>query len=364
VHDPATGEAEESADQALAMARRTGGATELAFALSAKVFLRTGSPNLEERQREAEEFRRAAEATSDLRNLGPAARNIVTVELQAGKRAGFDAARDEMRRRLDPSRSSSHQSMSLSVDAAVALAEGRFDDAKRLGAASRDAASLTNSFNLYYNAVVIGARLEQGRHGQVIPGLERFVETAPRFMQAYRAVLTTAYAEAGRLDAARRALDALAEGGFSGVARGWSFPLALRHLAESCAWLDARDHAVVLERLVAPYSGCLLVAYTGSSIECAADRALGQLLAVQDRLDEAVEHYEAALALETDFGAPALAARTRYWLARALLERAGPGDVARARELARESRAEAQRFGMALLEAHVSTLEEAAREKG
>jgi hypothetical protein len=183
----------------------------------------------------------------------------------------------------------------------------------------------------------------------VILGLERFVETAPRFLQAYRAVLATAYAEAGRLDVARRNLDALAEGDFSCVARDWSYPLALRHLAESCAWLDARDQAVVLERLVAPYAGCLLVAYTGITIEGAADRALGQLLAVQGRLDEAVQRYEAALALETGFGAAALATRTRYWMARALASRGVSGDAARARELATQSQAAARRMGMARL---------------
>jgi len=364
VRDGATGEVEELAEEALAMARRTGGAVELRAALSAKGFLSIGSPDLEERKREAEEHFRAAEATGDLRALGLAARHIGTVELQGGNRSGFDAAREQMRRLGEASRQRSTQSTVLSWDAAVALAEGRFDDAKRLGAASRDAAAGARGFELFYNAVVIGARLEQGRHGQVISGLERFVETAPRWLEAYRAVLATAYAEAGRPDAARRELDALAEGGFSRVARDWSYPLALRHLAESCAWLDARDHALAVERLVAPYSGGLLVAYTGTTIECAADRALGQLLVVQGRLDEAVERYEPALALETAFGTPALAARTRYWMARALVARAAPGDIPRARELAHESRAEARRLGMALLEGHVATLEEAARDKG
>ena len=361
VHDPATGEAQESADRALAMARRTGGTAELTDALLAKGFLRVGSPNLEERKREAEELRRSAEERGDLRALTLASRNLVVIELQSGNRSRFDAAREEMRRLLEASRTRANQSQLLSWDSAVALAEARFDDAKRLGAASRDAAARTSGFNLYYNAAVIGSRLEQGRHGQVIPGLERFVETAPRFLQAYRAVLATAYAESGRLDAARRELDALAEGGFSRVTRDWSYLLSLRHLAESCAWLDARDHAAAIERLVTPYGGCLLVAYYGSTIEGAADRALGQLLAVQGRLDEAVLRYEAALDLETAFGAHALAARTRYWMARALLERAQPGDVARARELARESRGEASRLGMAVLEAHLATLEETAR---
>ena len=355
-------EAEAAAAEALAIARRTGGALELMAALSARSMLQMGSPETEQRSRDADEYIRTAEAVGDLRALALASRNRVTIELQRGDRPKFDSAREETRRLADASRASFSRSTVLSWDAAIALAEGHFDDAKRLGAAARDAAVLTQGFGLYYNAVVIGARLEQGRHAQVIQGLESGVERLPSFLQAYRAVLAGACAESGRLEAARRQLDALAEGAFSRIIHDWSYPLALRHLADCCAWLDARDHAPALERLVAPYSGCLLIAYTGSTIEGAADRALGELLAVQGRFDEAIARYEAALALETAFGAPVLAVRTRYWLARALLQRAGPGDTPRGRALAHESRAEAARLGMAMLEGHAMTLVESARE--
>ncbi|HTO08141.1 MAG TPA: AAA family ATPase [Myxococcota bacterium] len=361
MRDASTGEAEESAEQALAIARLTGGSIELIHALSAKGFLRIGSPDLGERRRDSEELYRAAEATGDLRFLAAAARFSATIELQSGSRSSFEAAKERLRRLADATRSHPMKVYAFAWDAAVALAEGRFDDAKSLGAQSREAARGMGGFELFYIAIVVGARLEQGRHGQVIADLERFVATAPRFLQAYRAVLATACAEAGRLDAARRALDSLVEGGFSRVIRDWSYLLSLRHLAECCAWLDAREHATAIEHLVAPYRGCLLVAYTGSTIECAADRALGQVLAVQGRLDEAIEHYESALVLEAAFGAPALAARTRYWMARAFLARATAGDVTRARELARDSRAEAKRLGMPLLEGHAATVEEAAR---
>jgi class 3 adenylate cyclase len=349
-------ESQADAEEALAIARRTGGAKELAAALSAKGFFLLGSPALEERLGLSRELLAAAEAAGNLRTLALAHRSLVGVELLRGDRVAFDAVRERGNRLARESGARGAQSQVFSWDAAVALAEGRFDDAKRLGAAAREAASRTAGYALFQDVVVVAARLEQGRHAQVIAGLERFVDSAPRWLQVYRAVLAKARAEVGLLDAARRDLDALAADGFAGVARDWSFPLALRHVAETCAWLDAREHAAALLALVEPYAGRFLVGFSSSTIEGAADRALGQLLALQGRLDPAVERHESALALETSFGAPALAARTRYWLARALGERAGAGDAARARALAAEALSEARQFGMALLEQHAASL--------
>ena len=62
----------------------------------------------------------------------------------------------------------------------------------------------------------------------------------------------------------------------------------------------------------------------------AADRYRGMLLGLLGRHDEAVAALAAALALEESVGSPTFTARTRYWLARALLRRDGPGDRERA----------------------------------
>jgi hypothetical protein len=73
------------------------------------------------------------------------------------------------------------------------------------------------------------------------------------------------------------------------------------------------------------------------------------VLAVQGRLDEACAHYEKALALEEGFESWALAARTRFWWARALAERGASGDAAQARELLDACLAKTRAFGMAYL---------------
>ena len=64
-----------------------------------------------------------------------------------------------------------------------------------------------------------------------------------------------------------------------------------------------------------------------------------------------------ALELEEGFRAPVLAARTRYWWARALARRGKPGDPERARVLVTDSLAAARRIGMRSLEREAVVLE-------
>jgi hypothetical protein len=77
---------------------------------------------------------------------------------------------------------------------------------------------------------------------------------------------------------------------------------------------------------------------------------------VQRRYDEAIDRYARALALEEGFGATALAARTRYWWARALLERGASGDSERAQALATECVSMTSALGMAHLESSARAL--------
>jgi hypothetical protein len=170
---------------------------------------------------------------------------------------------------------------------------------------------------------------------------------APRWLQYRRTVLATALAQLERNDDARRELAAfdalkLPQHGF-----GWR--CTLRYLAESAALLADRERAAWVAPLLEPYAGQLLVAYQLYVIEGSADRARGQVAATLGKLDEAIAYYESGLALEESFGAPALAARTRYWLARALATRGTPGDAERARTEAEAARAAAHGFGMVLL---------------
>jgi hypothetical protein len=84
------------------------------------------------------------------------------------------------------------------------------------------------------------------------------------------------------------------------------------------------------------------------------------LLSLLGRHDEAVAALAAGLVLEESVESPPLTARTRYWLARALLERDGSGDRDRATVELGRSIATAEQLGMAGLAATGRGLAEAA----
>ncbi|MEY2434384.1 MAG: hypothetical protein QOC92_4109 [Acidimicrobiaceae bacterium] len=83
--------------------------------------------------------------------------------------------------------------------------------------------------------------------------------------------------------------------------------------------------------------------------EGSVDRARGQCALVFGDLDRAVGLFEAAIALEDGFGAPVLAARTRWWMAKTLLERRASGDRERATDLLTDCEQFTESVGMRLL---------------
>ena len=144
-----------------------------------------------------------------------------------------------------------------------------------------------------------------------------------------------ALAEAGRLAEASAELDRfdeeLSRGGTAGVIAG--APLAIRHLSEVCRRLGRRAEAAAMLTLVEPWGGQVLVSPWALSIEGAADRAIGHLLATLGRIEEADAAYIAAARIEREAGFPPLLARTAYWHAQALLDRDAEGDSQRSRAL-------------------------------
>jgi hypothetical protein len=133
----------------------------------------------------------------------------------------------------------------------------------------------------------------------------------------------------------RRAAEVLDHliGGWTGWARNMNWPLTLAETAETAeivVGLGATEHAERIAEELEPYAGELVV--TGIGILClgAFDRYRGMVLGLLGRHDEAVAALTAALTLEESIESPVLTARTRYWLARALLQRDERGDRERA----------------------------------
>jgi hypothetical protein len=163
-----------------------------------------------------------------------------------------------------------------------------------------------------------------------------------------RASLAVAFCELGRPEEARPFLDELAADGFGSVFR-YDQIMVFGMLAQVCADLGDRQRAAELYDLLIPQAGRLNCTWgigTGPS-----DHHLGLLATTLGEYDRADEHFAEAARFSELVGAPGWLARSRLEWARMLQRRGGPGDQARARELAGQALAAAEELGMARIEA-------------
>jgi hypothetical protein len=248
-------------------------------------------------------------------------------------------------------------STTLIVEAALATANGRFTEGKRLAAeaAAAGGGPPTGIVALGYATQFLAARMEQGRLDEVIAGLSELDQVAIP-LPAWRAMLAGALADAGRHTEAMAELHMLVDDEVTGFPSDFTAPLAIRHLVEASRQLGDSSSAAALLPRVQAWAGQLLLVSVGTSIEGASDRSIGHLLATLGRLDEADHAYTAAARLEHAAGFSPLEARTKYWHGRALLDRDAPGDRRQARALLDEVLDTTHRLDMPLFAEEAASL--------
>ena len=99
------------------------------------------------------------------------------------------------------------------------------------------------------------------------------------------------------------------------LGRDWTYTGTLSRFAELAARFGLADRCAELEPLVTPFDGQFILE-TCIELRCSVAWLLGGLARAQGRRDEAVAHYERALAFETANGAVLMAQRTRADLER------------------------------------------------
>jgi DNA-binding SARP family transcriptional activator len=280
---------------------------------------------------------------------------LVVPALQEGNQAELASVRSRVA--AEPEGWGIHaRSVMHSWDVAGALSRGQFDDAVQL----IDSFPGAPDFVVWWltaEAQRTIAALEQGRHDEQKTTLHQFLSASPE-LTAVRAQLALLHAELGDRCEATRHVEMVRRDQRLDQMAGYA-PVTLRYLAELAARLDHRDLAHDLLPLLSDFAGQMLVSFGGVSIDGAADRAVGQVLLTLDRLDEAVDRLAAAEAFERSFGTDALATRTAYWHARALLRRDGSDDRPGARALLVRASSGARRLGMLQLLEDVNQLLEA-----
>jgi DNA-binding CsgD family transcriptional regulator len=158
-------------------------------------------------------------------------------------------------------------------------------------------------------------------------------------------VLLALLVDAGRLDEAMVLFDQLAADDFGAFPKDNEWLFAISLLSETAVVLDDRASAARLYAQLSPYAG--LVALAASEVTIGpVDRPLGMLAAAVGRVDDAVRHFEAAIAACRRTGARPWLAHSQYHYAVMLARQTRVEDWSYALELATSARVIADQLEM------------------
>ncbi|HXM55031.1 MAG TPA: hypothetical protein VOB72_06545 [Candidatus Dormibacteraeota bacterium] len=239
------------------------------------------------------------------------------------------------------------------VMSAMRLARGgRLADAEAVATAAfeRGVAAGDPDSPAYFGAMLAALRWWQGRAGEIIEQV-RAVSSSPRLGpndHVYVAADATLSACLGDADATEEALARLMGIGLHALPDSSSW-LATQFLVGEAAFLVGDVAAArAVAPLVEPFADLPVLPSVAVVCLGSARRTLGLAAALAGDLDAAVDHLDRAMLANRRLGSRPMAVMTEHTLAAVLRARGGPGDAARASELAERAAASADRLGIAL----------------
>jgi len=233
------------------------------------------------------------------------------------------------------------------------LLDGAFGEVDQQVAAIRATTVGEPSAELGCLAQLGWRNVEIGKASKQADSIARLIPFLPDF-PFLRPQLAWQLAEAGRVSEARDLLDELAPDDFAAAGRGWLSSASFAYLAYAAIGTNSVHHAAVLRHLLQPWAHQALVVAASTHVIASCDRMLAGLTHLLGDHDNADRLFATALTFEEDgLRSPPLAARTRHWWARALIER---GEHDRAQPLLTASRATAVQLGMVGLVDQLDTL--------
>jgi DNA-binding CsgD family transcriptional regulator/tetratricopeptide (TPR) repeat protein len=236
--------------------------------------------------------------------------------------------------------------------AAIALCDGRLDDAEALAERSHEASRLLTGRDPsgVYGIQMFGLRREQGRLGELAP-VVRLLAAGDGPGGPWRPGLASLLVELGMEREGRRELARVAADGLDPFRVSlWLGSLCL--LTDAAAALGDEAIAALVYPELAPHAGTNVM--IGHLVACygSADRHLGMLAATLGEWERAETHFARAMELNRRMRARTWVAHTAYEYGRLLLDR-GPGRRPEAEALLAEAAAIAEEVGMPALRARV-----------
>jgi tetratricopeptide (TPR) repeat protein len=333
--------------EAVELGRRAGDQAVLAYALDGRASAIVAPDTIRERLAIAGELREVAERIGDTERIMQGHTHRQLALLQLGDVPGAEAELDAALRIARELRQPVQLWQARGVQAMLALAAGRLDEAEQL-----IPEALALGEHAHPAAVIPVYRMQlytlcefRGTLDSVEPEIRDLAAEFPT-RPVFRCVLAHLNARLGRRPEARRALEALADREFSALPfdQEWLFGMSL--LAEVSALLADTDSASVLYRMLLPWAA-LNAVDQAEGVRGAVSRYLGLLATTTGRWQEAETHFEAALAMNTRMGARPWLAYTQRDYAGMLRARGSRGDRGRADALLDEALASFRELGLA-----------------
>ncbi|MGZ6643806.1 MAG: ATP-binding protein [Solirubrobacteraceae bacterium] len=351
------------AREAVALARKLGDPSTLAFALNAHHWAQRGQDQVGELLAIADQIIRHAEASAELELAlqGHSWRLVDLLEL--GQPEEIDDEIAACMKLADRLGQPFYRSWVAGLHPMRALMQGRFDDAERLAREALAAAESAANWNgITASRVQLAWCWKDIGHGAGRAAeVERFVQeevlTRPLSGGAaavWNGNLALFMAEAGLHARAREYLDRVADCNDAELTQNVDGRSAAALAAEACALLGDDRLAPRFYELLLSRDGLCILGGRGVYFRGAAARYLGLLAATLGRAQDAVRHLEDALVTNTRAQAPPWIARCLSELARALLARGRPGDELRAVDQLQRAELLARNLGMTSLAAQAA----------
>ena len=227
--------------------------------------------------------------------------------------------------------------------AMLAIMQGEFSAAETYAEAALVAGQDVQGQNAagVYGVQMFTIRREQGRLAEVAPLLKRFVDNNPG-ETVWRPGLTVMASDLGYFDMAKHNFDAIADADFR-LPMDAKRSATLSYLAEACVALGDMRRAETLYELLFPYRKVNITIGIGTICCGAAARFLGMLATLMEDWEVAEEHFEAAIAMDTEMHAWPWLAHAQHDYATMLRRRGRQSDLVHMGHLRSEALATATR---------------------
>jgi hypothetical protein len=199
-------------------------------------------------------------------------------------------------------------------------------------------------------------RRDQGRLAEMEESVRASIDEFPWY-PLHRSALALLLAELGRENEGRAVFDGLARDGFAALYRDNEWLLGMAFASEACALLGDSSRASDLYDQLRPFAGRHAMGHAEGAVG-AVDRYLGLLANTMGRTADAKKHLSDAVRLNERMGGRPWTTRSRYELARVLLEER-PANRAEAARLLREARETVRELGMSALDGPIESLRSA-----